>query len=158
MQRRTFLKLLSSAGATVAAGGGVISFLLPTGRAQGHNIGGKLTKFVDRLPIPNVIEPNDHFNGKPVYKVTMREFRQKLHRDLPPTTLWGYDGQYPGPTFETRRGHPISVQWLNDLPSRHFLPIDRTIHGDESPTPEVRTVVHLHGAKILPDRDRKSVV
>jgi spore coat protein A len=45
------------------------------------------------------------------------------------------------------------VQWLNDLPSRHFLPIDRTIHGDESPTPEVRTVVHLHGAKILPDSD-----
>src|SRR5262249_14111235 len=115
--------------------------------------GKKITKFVDPLPIPPVIWPNGHLDGDPLFKVPMRHFRQKLHRDLPPTRLWGYDGIYPGPTFEVRRGKPIAVQWSNDLPARHFLPIDPTLHGDEPPTPQGRTVVHLHGAKVLPDSD-----
>jgi spore coat protein A len=33
------------------------------------------------------------------------------------------------------------------------LPIDTTLHGDELPTPQVRTVVHLHGSKVLPESD-----
>ena len=31
--------------------------------------------------------------------------------------------------------------------------VDVTLHGDEAPNPEVRTVVHLHGAKVEPDSD-----
>jgi len=106
-----------------------------------------LTPFVDRLPIPPVL-PHASF-----YEIEMRQFRQKLHRDLPPTTLWGYNGQYVGPTFEARTGSPISVKWENDLPSTHLLPIDHTIHGAEASLPDVRTVVHLHGAKVLGDSD-----
>jgi spore coat protein A len=83
----------------------------------------------------------------------MRQSHQRLHRDLPQTTVWGYDGQYPGPTFDIRRGQPIAVRWLNDLPNAHLLPVAPTIHGAESPTPEVRTVVHVHGLKVLPDSD-----
>src|SRR5205807_10171349 len=85
--------------------------------------------------------------------VTMRPFMQKLHRNLPPTSLWGYNSLYPGPTFDARLGQPIAVQWMNGLPTTHFLPLDPTLHGDEPPTPEVRTVVHLHGHKVLPDSD-----
>ncbi|HEV7518368.1 MAG TPA: multicopper oxidase domain-containing protein, partial [Thermoanaerobaculia bacterium] len=107
-----------------------------------------LTPFVDALPIPPVLTP-----GAATVDVHMRQFRQKLHRDLAPTKLWGYNGTYVGPTFETRTGSPISVQWLNDLPATHFLPIDHTIHGAEANVPDVRTVVHLHGAKVLPDSD-----
>jgi spore coat protein A len=92
-------------------------------------------------------------NGEPLYRVTMGVFRQRLHRDLPRTTLWGYNEMYPGPTFEARRGQPINVLWQNDLPSRHMFPIDRTLHGDAPGQPEVRTVVHLHGHKVLPDSD-----
>jgi spore coat protein A len=107
-----------------------------------------LARFVDPLPIPPVITP-----GFGTVDIHMTQFKQKLHRDLPSTTLWGYNGIYPGPTFETRSGRPISVQWLNDLPSRHLLPIDHTIHGAESTVPDVRTVVHLHGAKVFGDSD-----
>jgi spore coat protein A len=89
----------------------------------------------------------------PFYDVDMMRFQKKLHRDLPPTTLWGYNGMYPGPTFEVRRGHPIAVRWKNNLPDHHFLPIDTTIHGAEPKFPSVRTVVHLHGQKTLPDSD-----
>lgn len=39
------------------------------------------------------------------------------------------------------------VEWVNRLPEKHFLPIDHNIHGAESNLPEVRSVVHLHGAK-----------
>jgi spore coat protein A len=112
-----------------------------------------LTKFVDPLPIMPTIEPRTTVRGVPLYQVTMRAFEQRLHRDLAPTRLWGYNGMYPGPTFDVRQGHPIAVEWKNDLPSRHLLPIDFSIHGAETDKPEVRTVVHLHGAKVLPDSD-----
>jgi spore coat protein A len=83
----------------------------------------------------------------------MTQFRQQLHRNLPPTTLWGYNGMYPGPTFEVRRGSPVAVRWENALPGIHFLPIDTTLHGAAANLPQVRTVVHLHGGKNLPDSD-----
>jgi spore coat protein A len=39
------------------------------------------------------------------------------------------------------------------LPGTHFLPIDHSIHGAEAGQPEVRTVVHVHGAKTSPQSD-----
>ncbi|WP_263381350.1 multicopper oxidase family protein [Granulicella arctica] len=83
----------------------------------------------------------------------MSEFQQKVHRDLPPTTVWGYNGTWPGPTIEARSGEPINVNWINRLPPRHLLPIDHSLHGAESSLPEVRTIAHLHGACALPEDD-----
>jgi spore coat protein A, manganese oxidase len=109
-----------------------------------------LASYVDPLPIPSVIRPAQ--NGK-IVEVQMREFRSKVHRDLPPTTLWGYNGMWPGPTFEVRKGQTLTVKWTNALPTNHFLPIDTTIHGSEESVPQVRTVVHVHGARTLPESD-----
>ena len=75
----------------------------------------------------------------------MQQIKQKLHLALPPTTVWGYNGMYPGPTFDVRRDHPILVKWENKLPFKHLLPVDTTLHGAEPSRPPVRTVVHLHG-------------
>jgi spore coat protein A, manganese oxidase len=151
--RRTFLKIMGgSIGGAAAIGGFGLSRLV-VGTASGQSVGETLTRFVDPLPTPPVIAPSDYHHGVPLYVVTMQQFIQKLHRDLPRTTLWGYNSLYPGPTFEARRGRPIAVRWRNDLPTKHILPLDPTLHGDEPPTPEVRTVVHLHGHKVLPDSD-----
>src|SRR5580658_7316479 len=60
---------------------------------------------------------------------------------------------WPGPTFEVRRGQRVQVRWINELPTKHFLPIDRTIHGADALAPDVRTVVHVHGARTWPDSD-----
>ena len=139
LSRRDLLRL----GALAGAG----SLFLPKKFAFAQS-SPTLTPFVDALPIPPVITP-----GAATVDIHMRQFRQKLHRDLPPTKLWGYNGTFVGPTIETRSGSPISIQWLNDLPDRHFLPIDHSIHGAEANVPDVRTVVHLHGAKVLPDSD-----
>ncbi|KIL49272.1 copper oxidase [Jeotgalibacillus soli] len=65
-----------------------------------------LKKFVDELPIPPVIKPNGKREGLPFYNVTMEQMKQKMHRDLPPTTVWGYNGMYPGPAFEAKQNEP----------------------------------------------------
>jgi spore coat protein A len=111
----------------------------------------RLTPYVDVLPVPTVLRPSEHADG--LVELTMSEFQQKVHRDLPPTTVWGYNGTWPGPTIEARVGEPIRVKWTNKLPSRHLLPIDHSIHGAETSLPAVRAVAHLHGACVLPEDD-----
>jgi spore coat protein A, manganese oxidase len=112
-----------------------------------------LDKFVDALPLPQVIRPKGKLHGIPYYEVAMKQVKQKLHSDLPPTTVWGYNGLYPGPTFEVRRNQPIFVKWENHLPFEHLLPVDRTLHGTDANQPSVRTVVHLHGGRVRPEND-----
>lgn len=111
-----------------------------------------IPKFVDELPIP----PKALAIRKDVenlyYEITMKQGKHYFHKFFPPTTIWGYNGIYPGPTFEVLRDQTIYVKWINTLPLKHFLPVDRTIHGAID-TPEVRSVVHLHGANVEPDSD-----
>ena len=108
-----------------------------------------LQPFVDPLPTPPTLHP-----GPGVNMVRMTQFQVKHHRDLPPTSVWGYNGSVPGPTFEVRTGSPIQVQWVNNLPNVHLYrdQIDRTLHNHLQ-APDVRTVVHLHGLKVLPESD-----
>ena len=104
-----------------------------------------------------MIEPTGTKDGQPYYEVDIREVQQTLHRDLPPTTVWGYDGQYPGPTIEARRGEPVYVRWKNKLPDEHLLPVDTTIHSDMVPydSTGTRVVTHLHGGNVEHTSDGK---
>jgi len=108
----------------------------------------KLAPFVDPLPIP----PTLHAQAGKLLRIRMAQTSQKLHRDLAPTTLWTYGGHYPGPTIEARTGQGIDVAWENALPLKHMLPVDHAICGAEADKPEVRAIVHLHGAKV-PHKD-----
>jgi spore coat protein A len=119
-----------------------------------------LARFVDPLPLPQVVQPVDlriapvHSGERvPFYRISMQAIRAKLHRDLPPTVLWSYGGSVPGPVFEARSGQGLQVEWANELPAKHFLPIDYSLHGAEKDKPEVRGVVHLHGGKTPPEGD-----
>jgi spore coat protein A len=119
-----------------------------------------LARFVDPLPIPPVLrpvgtrpDPDDERRQIPFYSVAMREATIRVHRDLPPTRFWTYDGAMPGPTIEVRHGQGILVEWLNQLPERHFLPIDHTLCGAGRDRPDVRAIVHVHGAKAPPESD-----
>jgi spore coat protein A len=113
-----------------------------------------LAKFVDPLPIPPLAQPRgkrpDPSRPKvaiPFYRMSMRQITQKLHRDVPATRCWGFGATSPGPTFETRSGEGFLVEWANELPTEHLLPIDHTVHGAERDKPAVRVVTHMHGAK-----------
>ena len=158
--RRRFIQrsVLASAGAVAA-------------RAVGHDMlpmaappvipnldPNSLARFVDPLPMPPVARPSGAAlgpDGKRVahYRVSMREAAIKLHRDLPPTKVWTCGGAFPGITFQTRSGAALAVEWVNELPTRHFLPIDHLLHGADKAVPEVRAVVHLHGGKSPPESD-----
>src|SRR6204780_1162495 len=119
-----------------------------------------LAKFVDALPIPLTAQPSEPRASPanptvkvPYYKLGMRPFEMKVHRDLKPTRMWGFGSQSPGPTLDVRSGQEILVEWSNELPYKHFLPIDHNLSGAGKDQPEVRTVVHLHGGKAPPDSD-----
>ncbi len=119
-----------------------------------------LARFVDPLPLPVVArrvgthtDPTRHGEQAQHYRVAMRATSSKLHRDLPATGLWSYGGSVPGVMFDTRSGESLTIEWVNELPTKHFLPIDHTLHGAEEHVPEVRGVVHLHGGKTPPESD-----
>ena len=58
-----------------------------------------LEPFVDPLPVPRVLAPTARNGDVERYRIEISEFRQKLHRDLPLTTVWGFEGAMPGPTI-----------------------------------------------------------
>lgn len=119
-----------------------------------------LPAFVDPLPMPMVVRPSGrrphpHHFGEiiPWYRIAVRERLVKIHRDLPPTRMWCFGDSFPGPTIETRSGQPMLVEWENQLPARHFLPIDHTLDGAGPGVPNVRAVVHLHGGRTPAESD-----
>jgi FtsP/CotA-like multicopper oxidase with cupredoxin domain/fibronectin type 3 domain-containing protein len=134
-----------------------------------------LQKFVDTLPLLNV--PNSLGNEIPIavpdtitypgsdyYELAVVQFEQKLHRDLPATTLRGYvqtnygtdpsghntiapaPVQYLGPQIITQKDRPVRIKFTNSLPLNEagdlFIPVDHSVMGSgygplgaDAPTP-----------------------
>ena len=120
----------------------------------------RIAPFVDALPRPPVAKPvgyesseSDGMARIPLYRLSMSEITAKIHRDVPATRFWSYGNSFPGPTIEVRSGEEILVDWPNQLPTKHFLPVDHNLMGAEKDRPEVRAVVHLHGARVDPEND-----
>ncbi len=112
-----------------------------------------LEPFVDDLTIPTLATPTSGMPGEAAtYDISIVQVNQKLHRDLPPTPLWTYNGVYPGPTILARTDEPVTVNWINDLRNDdnslrtdHLLDVDLCPHGAEDAP---KTVVHLHGGHV----------
>jgi spore coat protein A, manganese oxidase len=165
IHRRKFLTLAATLGPAWACRRAAVSLPAPPPTPAPPTEGpplhpDALARFVDPLPIPRTLapqgtrpDPHDPSRQLPFYKVPMSEVLTQVHRDVPPTRFWGYGGSFPGPTIETRVGQGILVEWVNQLPTRHFLPIDHTLCGAGRDRPDVRAVVHVHGAKASPEND-----
>lgn len=106
--------------------------------------------------------PDGTRDGAEYHRVTVSEFTQQFHPDLPETTVWGFDGVVPGPIIEAQENQRLAVEFDNSqLPTEHLLSVDERLHGTSSegypgydgPVPEVRTVTHFHGANIEPEND-----
>jgi len=92
-------------------------------------------------------------------EITMREARVRLHSQLPLTRVWTYDGSFPGPTIDVRRGRKLRVTWRNEIAGSYPVTAVQVQNGTPGPgrdgaepRPEVAalppwTVVHLHGAR-----------
>ncbi len=129
---------------------------------SGQNCPLVLTPFVDELPVPGIMQPTTgEPGGAAHYDITITEFTQKLHRDLPITRVWGYNGTYPARTIEARRGFPVTVNWINNLRAietgqlraTHVLPVSTCLHGPDQTGQVPVTVTHLHGGRVADDSD-----
>jgi spore coat protein A len=72
----------------------------------------ELTKFLDPLRVPPVIKAGAEQAHRRL-RITARETRVRLHSQLPRTAVWAYEGHFPGPTIEVRRGQKLRVAWQN---------------------------------------------
>src|ERR1700678_2025024 len=113
---------------------------------------GDLASFVDPLPLPAYVRAGGH-TGPLKLRIAMREVHAKIHRDIPATRFWSYslaksaaEPTAVAPVVEGRALQPLQIEWINQLPSRHFLPIDYSLHGCGRDLPEVRACVHVHGS------------
>src|SRR5467141_502706 len=122
-----------------------------------------LAPFVDRLPLPSRL-PTAERDGQ--LTVRMRAATHQFHRDLPSSSIWGFEGTVPGPTIETERGQPVTIEWRNELQGPFpvvdtMAPRPTDANGvpvqclpglsDGKPGRDAagltgHTVVHLHGA------------
>ena len=122
-----------------------------------------LTPFVDGLPLPSRLIATEH-DGR--LAVRIRAAVHSFHRDLPGSSIWGFEGTVPGPTIEAERGRPVTVEWRNELDSAY--PVSVTVAPEAADADGVpvqcvpglsggeldvgaagltgHTVVHLHGA------------
>ncbi|MFG3339643.1 multicopper oxidase family protein [Glycomyces sp. NPDC048151] len=78
------------------------------------------------LPIPAVLEPVSSTDEGDRYEMVQMETEAEIVPGYS-TRLWTYNGTFPGPTVESRRGRHVTVAHRNELP--------------------VPTVVHLHGGR-----------
>ena len=122
-----------------------------------------LAPFVDALPISKRLLATER-DGR--LTVRMRAGEHRFHRDLPTSTIWGYDGDVPGPTIEAERGRPVTVEWRNEIDGPFPVAVTivpQNVGADGVPVQCVpglsggslrqdvaalggQTVVHLHGA------------
>jgi spore coat protein A, manganese oxidase len=88
--------------------------------------------FTVPLPVPTVLRPVATDGGVDRYEIRQTVGKQAF---LPGTVseIWGYNGVFPGPTIEARRGRRVVVAHRNEL--------------------TVPTVVHLHGGELPPADD-----
>jgi FtsP/CotA-like multicopper oxidase with cupredoxin domain len=121
-----------------------------------------LAPFVDPVPVPSRLIAAEH-DGR--LTVRIRAGVHKFHRDLPASSIWGFEGLIPGPTIEAERAQAVTVDWLNQLEGS--FPVFDTVAPEATDTDGVpvqclpglsggepdrqaagltgQTVVHLHG-------------
>lgn len=135
--------------------------------AQGHSPrtmdATKLAPFVDALPMPILQRPQGKRSSKALgatdadyYAVRIHEIEDRMHRDLPLAKMYTYGTRTSAPVlFESRSNQGTLIEWSNDLPEKHFMPIgspaDHMEHMEHAP--ETRVVVHMHGARVPTNSD-----
>lgn len=147
--------ILTSKKSTVYAQGTVAEPVLcaptPVPQSPPH------TPFVDDLPIPSPAIPQflsplpteaaniaggeaardphqrwAEFTPAVTYQLEAKAGTHQFHRDYLPTYIWGFNGQYPGPTILNAYGVPAIVRFKNSLPAT------TTSFGTN------KTTIHLH--------------
>ncbi|MEI6622728.1 MAG: fibronectin type III domain-containing protein [Actinomycetes bacterium] len=153
---------------------------LPSLDASGNALAGTgIRKFVDSLPglgaagannlgqyMPVAVPDITSYPGSDYYVIELVQYTEKLHSDIPTTTLRGYrqanttdpaigKPNYLGPIIIAQRDRPVRVKFVNKLATGTagdlFIPTDHTAMGagvgpdGSSLYKENRGTLHLHG-------------
>jgi FtsP/CotA-like multicopper oxidase with cupredoxin domain len=93
------------------------------------------------LPINSKGQPTVSFDGgKQVAKGT--------NRTLPPSTIYGFNGTFPGPMINAEYGKPALVRFSNRLDENPYN-LDRQDFG----APDASFLTHLHNGHTAPESD-----
>ncbi len=94
------------------------------------------------LPIDKKGRPVASFDaqGKPMAK--------GLKRQLPPSTIYGFNGTFPGPMINAEYGKPNLVRFINRLDENPYG-LDRQDFG----APDYSFLTHLHNGHTAPESD-----
>jgi spore coat protein A len=162
INRRQFLKVASAAGAALA-----VPWYFDTGSAFAFYQSMGLQKFAQPLrgvgPGGIPVAAPDGFpapvTGVTHYSITIGQFKDQLHPNLGPTTLWGYNPavalgggtqaqKHLGGIIVAQRGTPIQLTFTNTLPPKHILPVDTSANFTDAQKRQNATVTHLHGGLV----------
>ena len=159
LTRRRFLQYGAGAGVALTVPWGLA-------RSASADMGGKLAKYVQPVPVPGAGIVVATPSGTDEYAFTQTEIFRQLHPDLPPTPVWAYDdgsglagqaGSF-GMAVVAQSGTPLTVSFKHQLPEMIYparIPVDTRLTplGDE-----VRLMTHLHGGFVAADSDGNPAV
>jgi spore coat protein A len=99
----------------VALSGGAIAGAALTRATSRHESPSHTIPHFDvPLPIPRVLQPIRMDASTDYYEIVQREERVEIVPGWH-TTIWGYEGTFPGPTIKARRGRTVIVRHVNRL-------------------------------------------
>ncbi len=88
--------------------------------------------------------------GKPTvsFDSTGKTYSAGTQRTLPPSTIYGFNGTFPGPRINAEYGKPVIVRFDNHL-DENPLGLDRQDFG----TKDYSALIHLHNGHTAPESD-----
>ncbi len=171
----------TGATATATVAGGTITLVTITNGGSGYSDGpvvkfsggGATVQALGKATVVNGVITGITLLGCDYYEIELGEYNEKMHSDLPNTTLRGYRqtntadptvSQFHqlGPLILCQRDRPVRIRFINNLPTGTggdlFVPVDFTLMGagmgplamNTTPGTPVyytqnRAVIHLHG-------------
>ena len=90
--------------------------------------------------------------GKPTvsFDADGKTYARGVRRTLPPSTIYGFNGTFPGPMINAEYGKPALVRFSNHLDENPDN-LDRQDFG--SPPAELSFLTHLHNGHTAPESD-----
>jgi FtsP/CotA-like multicopper oxidase with cupredoxin domain len=89
-------------------------------------------------------------NGKPTvsFDASGKQYAAGAQRSLPLSTIYGFNGTFPGPRINAEYGQPVLVRFENHL-DENPLGLDRQDFG----SPDYSFLTHLHNGHTAPESD-----
>jgi FtsP/CotA-like multicopper oxidase with cupredoxin domain len=112
-----------------------------------------LAPYLDALPLPSRLIASEH-DGR--LTVRIRAAAHRFHRDLPVSSIWGFEGMIPGPTIEAERGQPIAVEWRNELEGAFPVSVTVAPRPTDADGVPVQCLPGLSGGR--PDRHASGLI